>query len=120
MSRSIHMNRFVSFLIALVLLCSVVLWVYSHADPEAVGSCKRVVVNFGSSPTVNECQPYGVADFGVPLGAVLILLLLGTDGDVTVKLLGFTVSRQRRVEGAADDLADAAPTLTSRWESGKR
>jgi hypothetical protein len=61
-------------LLVLTGLCG--LWLYSHLDSAAFGSCHEVPLTIGKTPSVSECQPYGPSDFTVPFGVALFLLLL--------------------------------------------
>jgi hypothetical protein len=116
--RFIGMKRIVPVLIALTLLVTAGLWTYSHLDPTSAGTCRQVALRFGPHPTVRECEPYGLADFGVPFGIAVVLLLLMSDGDYTVTTPFGTLTLKRRVAAAAHVLATASPKLEDRAQGG--
>jgi hypothetical protein len=57
------------------------LWGFSMFDPHTFGSCTTVALHFGNRAAAVDCQPYGAADFVVPLGVlVLVGLIFGKNG----------------------------------------
>lgn len=91
------------------------LWLYSHLDPGAVGTCHKVALYMGKTPTVDDCEPLAVGDFGVLLGLGAILVLLISGEPITTP---FGTYRRRiedagqvlKEEGTPDDLERIART----------
>jgi hypothetical protein len=71
------------------------LWVLSHLEPDAFGSCHPVALQIGDHATTRQCEAYSPPDFAVPLALVVLLIFLASD-DMKFGAFGWTIEKKAR------------------------